>query len=142
MSLLNSLSDEVASIVETVSPAVVHVRAIGPRRASASGSGVLVSGEGDVLTNSHVVRGAAGVEAELADGRTLIADVAGDDPATDLALLRLSSPAPLQSVGLGDSNVLRVGDFAIAVGSPLGLDRKSTRLNSSHRTVSRMPSSA
>ena len=126
MSLLNSLSDEVASIVETVSPAVVHVRAIGAGGASASGSGVLVSAEGDVLTNSHVVRGASGVEAELADGRTLIADVAGDDPATDLALLRLSGPAPMPHVGLGDSNVLRVGDFAIAVGSPLGLARTVT----------------
>jgi len=131
MSLLNSLSDEVASIVETVSPAVVHVRAIGiagrgGRAGSASGSGVIVSAQGEVLTNSHVVRGAAGVEAELADGRTLIADVAGDDPATDLALLRLSGPAPLPHVPLGDSNVLRVGDFAIAVGSPLGLARTVT----------------
>jgi len=127
MSLLNSLSDEVASIVETVSPAVVHVRAVGSGRAgSASGSGVLVSERGDILTNSHVVRGAAGVEAELADGRTLIADVAGDDPATDLALLRVASEAVLPHVPLGDSNVLRVGDFAIAVGSPLGLARTVT----------------
>ncbi|MFN0009967.1 MAG: S1C family serine protease [Planctomycetota bacterium] len=133
MSLLNSLSDEVASIVETVSPAVVHVRAIGMggskhagRGGAASGSGVLVSAQGDILTNSHVVRGAAGVEAELADGRTLIADVAGDDPATDLALLRVASDAALPHIPLGDSNVLRVGDFAIAVGSPLGLARTVT----------------
>ena len=127
MSILNSLSDEVASIVESVSPAVVHVRAIGPGRGGgASGSGVLVSPQGEILTNSHVVRGATGVEAELSDGRTLIADVAGDDPATDLALLRVASTAPLPSVPLGDSNVLRVGDVAIAVGSPLGLARTVT----------------
>jgi S1-C subfamily serine protease len=131
MTLLNSLSDEVASIVETVSPAVVHVRAIGApgrsgRSGSASGSGVLVSPEGEILTNSHVVRGAAAVEAELADGRTLIADVAGDDPATDLARLVVAGGAPLPWAPLGDSNVLRVGDFAIAVGSPLGLARTVT----------------
>jgi len=127
MSLLLSLSDEVAGVVERVSPAVIHVRAM--RAAApglASGSGVVVSSEGYALTNSHVVRGASGIEAELADGRTLIADLVGDDPATDLALLKLPSAAPLAFAHLGDSNVLRVGDFAIAVGSPLGLARTVT----------------
>jgi len=130
MSLLDSLADEVASVVDKVSPAVVHVRAIHSGRRGqaghASGSGVLVSAEGLALTNSHVVRGAVGVEAELADGRTLIADVAGDDPATDMALLRLSPGAPFPHATLGDSNGLRVGDFAIAVGSPYGLARTVT----------------
>jgi S1-C subfamily serine protease len=127
MSLLTSLSDEVASVVDQVSPAVVHVRAMrSGRSGNASGSGVVVSSEGYALTNSHVVRGAAAVEAELADGRTLIADVAGDDPATDLALLRLTPGSALPHAALGDSNVLRVGDFAIAVGSPFGLARTVT----------------
>jgi S1-C subfamily serine protease len=127
MSLLSALSDEVAAVVERVSPAVVHVRAMrGQSPGLASGSGVVVSSEGYALTNSHVVRGATGIEAELADGRTLIADLVGDDPATDLALLKLSSPTPLSFAHLGDSNVLRVGDFAIAVGSPLGLARTVT----------------
>jgi S1-C subfamily serine protease len=134
MSLLDSLSDEVAAVVDHVSPAVVHVRAMharddgrgGGRAGTASGSGVLAAADGLVLTNSHVVRGAAGVEAELADGRTLIADVVGDDPATDIAILRLTSPKPLPHATLGDSNGLRVGDFAIAVGSPFGLARTVT----------------
>ena len=130
MSLLDSLADEVASVVDQVSPSVVHVRAITQaargRSGQASGSGVIVGGEGLALTNSHVVRGAVGVEAELADGRTLIADVAGDDPATDVALLRLPVGPPYPHSTLGDSNGLRVGDFAIAVGSPYGLARTVT----------------
>jgi S1-C subfamily serine protease len=127
MSLLLSLSDEVAGVVERVSPAVIHVRAIrGGSPGLASGSGIVVSSEGYALTNSHVVRGATGIEAELSDGRTLIADLVGDDPATDLALLKLPSAVPLAFAHLGDSNVLRVGDFAIAVGSPLGLARTVT----------------
>jgi S1-C subfamily serine protease len=127
MSLLSALSDEVAGVVDRVSPAVIHVRAMrGVAPGLASGSGVVVSSEGYALTNSHVVRAASGIEAELADGRTLIADLIGDDPATDLALLKLPSAAPLAFAHLGDSNVLRVGDFAIAVGSPLGLARTVT----------------
>src|SRR5258706_361723 len=137
MSLLDSLADEVASVVDKVSPSVVHVRAISPgrggRTGNASGSGVLVAAEGLLLTNSHVIRGAVGVEAELADGRTLIADVAGDDPATDMALLRLPRAEPGTSgepsyphATLGYSYGLRVGDFAIAVGSPYGLARTVT----------------
>jgi len=129
------LAGEVAAVVEKVAPAAVHVRAIrgqaGDRarsgsRGLASGSGVIVSPEGFALTNSHVVHGAAGVEAELADGRTLLADLVGDDPATDLALLRIASDARLPHAELGDSNALRVGDFAIAVGSPFGLARTVT----------------
>jgi len=126
MSILNSISDEVAAIVERASPSVVHIRALrGGRAGLASGSGVLVSADGSILTNSHVVRGTHGIEAELADGRTLIADLVGDDPATDLALLRVHADA-LPYARLGDSNVLRVGDVAIAVGSPFGLARTVT----------------
>jgi S1-C subfamily serine protease len=127
MSLLSSLSDEVAAIVERVSPAVVHVRAMrAGSPALASGSGILVSSEGYALTNSHVVRGATGIEAELVDGTTRIADLVGDDPATDLALLKLPGEGVSAFAHLGDSNVLRVGDVVIAVGSPLGLARTVT----------------
>ncbi len=127
MSLLQSLSDEVAAIVEAVGPAVVHVRALRQDRAgTASGSGVLIDTEGHFLTNSHVVRAATAVEAELADGRTLLADVVGDDPVTDLALLRVHGGAVTAAARLGDSNRLRVGDVALAVGSPLGLAKTVT----------------
>jgi S1-C subfamily serine protease len=101
-----------------------------------SGSGVLIDADGHFLTNSHVIRHATAVEVDLSDGRTRIADIVGDDPATDLALLRITdtsstSPTttttpPLPHASLGDSNRLRVGDFAVALGSPLGLARTVT----------------
>jgi S1-C subfamily serine protease len=130
MNLIRALAGEVSAAVERVGPAVVHVRAIASRSTRgrpglASGSGVIVSPDGYALTNSHVVHGSAGIEAELGDGRTLLADLVGDDPATDLALLRLGGDA-LPHAELADSNAVRVGDFAIAVGSPFGLTRTVT----------------
>jgi S1-C subfamily serine protease len=124
--IFDRLSSEVAGVVEDVGPSILHVRTLRPGRSRmGSGSGVLVSPDGFALTNSHVVYGALGVEVDLADGRTLVADLVGHDPATDLALLKLDvedhAHAPL-----GDSNALRVGEFVIAVGSPYGLTRTVT----------------
>jgi S1-C subfamily serine protease len=127
MSFLKSFSDELAAVVEKAGSSVIHVGALRAGRSGfASGSGVIVTPSGYALTNSHVVHGAAGLEATLADGRTLLADLVGDDPATDLALLRLSSGADLPYAPLGDSNALRVGDLVIAAGSPFGLTRTVT----------------
>ncbi|MGQ0614842.1 MAG: S1C family serine protease [Planctomycetaceae bacterium] len=127
MNLLRTLSDEVANLVERVGPAVLHIRTLHARGPGmAGGSGMLVSPDGLALTNSHVVQGAAGIEAELHDGRTVIADLLGADAATDLAVLRLDLPAPLPFLQLGDSNALRVGDLVLAVGSPFGLARSVT----------------
>ncbi|HEX5010999.1 MAG TPA: trypsin-like peptidase domain-containing protein [Planctomycetota bacterium] len=122
MNMLRTLSNEVAAVVDAVGPAVLHLRALhGGREGLGAGSGVLVAPDGLALTNSHVVHGATGVEATLADGRTALADVLGDDPATDLAVLRVPLAAPLPHATLGDSNALRVGDWVAAVGSPFGL---------------------
>jgi S1-C subfamily serine protease len=128
MSLLQSLSNEIAAVVEKVGPAVLHVNALRPRSRSgiAGGSGVVFSPDGYALTNSHVVHGAAGIEVSLADGRTVLADLVGEDPATDIAVLRVASAAPLASATLADSNKLRVGEVVIAVGSPFGLARTVT----------------
>lgn len=126
MGALQSFSDEVAAIVERASPAVLHVRTLSPGRRLGGGSGLAVAPDGYALTNSHVVRGATAVEAELGDGRVVLADVVGDDPATDLALLHVAAGEPLPYLQLADSNRLRVGDVTIAVGCPFGLARTVT----------------
>ncbi len=127
MGTLGSLSDEVAAIAERVGPSLVHVRALRAVRGGlAQGSGVIIDAQGHVLTNSHVVSGASALELELSDGSTRIADLLGDDPASDLALLDLGPQAGAHAAELGDSNGLRVGDVAIALGSPLGLARTVT----------------
>ncbi len=127
MGTLKDLSDEVAALVEALSPSVLHVRTLrGGRRPLGGGSGVLVTPDGYALTNAHVVEGALGIEVELADGRVVLADLVGADPATDLAVLRVPAGGALAAASLGDSNALRVGDPAVAMGSPFGLARTVT----------------
>ncbi|MHC5009444.1 MAG: S1C family serine protease [Planctomycetota bacterium] len=122
MSLLESFSDELAAVVERIGPSVVHIRALRERRpATATGSGVIVTDEGTLLTNRHVVEGATAVEAVLSDGRTLIVDVVGEDAATDLAVLQLHGDEGFTHTPLGDSNGLRVGEIVLAIGAPFGL---------------------
>src|SRR6476659_6650788 len=96
--LLDAYSRAVVTAVDEVSPAVAQIRARSNRagggrsvQASGSGSGFVIAPDGLIVTNSHVVEGAAHVEVALQDGRTLDADVVGADPATDLAVLRVSA---------------------------------------------------
>ena len=127
MDPLRNLSDSVSALVERVSPAVGHVRVLHEGRARlGGGSAVVVDGAGHALTNSHVVRGATAVEVELGEGGMHLADVLGDDPFTDLALLRLPGGGAHPGLPLGDSNRLRVGAIVLAVGSPFGLTRTVT----------------
>ncbi len=90
------------------------------RRSDSSGSGFVISSDGLVVTNHHVIEEADGLTVHL-DGRPYEAEVVGDDPATDLALLRIKSDEPLTYLQLGDSDSLRVGDWVMAIGSPLSL---------------------
>jgi len=133
MSILRSLSQEVADVAERAGPAVLHVRTLrsDARRPQAppqmgGGSAFFVTPDGVALTNSHVVHRATAIEVMLPDGKTQLADVLGDDPATDLAVLRLPATSQQPHLELADSNQLRVGDYAIAVGSPFGLARTVT----------------
>jgi S1-C subfamily serine protease len=126
VSTLRAFSDEVSQVVERVSPAVLHVHALRDRPGLASGSGVTVTPDGYALTNHHVIEDATAIEVTLPDGRTVIADLVGEDPATDLAVLKVSTPERSTHLDLGDSNALRVGDFVIAIGAPFGLARTVT----------------
>ncbi len=91
-----------------------------PRRATALGSGFIISADGYIVTNNHVIAKADEVEIEFFNGGQLRAKVIGTDPKTDIALLKVNSPDPLPFVRFGDSDASRVGDWVLAVGNPLG----------------------
>ncbi len=114
--LLDAYSQAVVGVVESVSPAVISVTGEG----RGSGSGFIITPDGYAITNSHVVGGRGRMTAETDDGDRVPVEVVGDDPATDIALLRLAS-SDLPYAEIGDSESLRVGQLTIAMGSPLGL---------------------
>jgi serine protease Do len=91
-----------------------------PRRSSALGSGFVISEDGFVVTNNHVIEGADEINIEFFSGETLAAEVIGTDPKTDIALLKVTSDKPLPFVTFGDSDTARVGDWVLAMGNPLG----------------------
>jgi S1-C subfamily serine protease len=126
--LLDAYSRTVIDVVDSVSPAVVRldVRPSEQARQGGSGSGVIVSPDGLVLTNSHVVGGTSRLRATTADGQSLTAVVVGDDPDTDLALLRVNEGVTLPFAPLGDSRHLRRGQLVIAIGNPLGFESTVT----------------
>ncbi|MDA0961744.1 MAG: trypsin-like peptidase domain-containing protein, partial [Proteobacteria bacterium] len=91
-----------------------------PRRSSALGSGFVISEDGFVVTNNHVIEGADEILIEFFDGKELKAKVVGTDPNTDIALLKVEADGPLPFVPFGNSDTARVGDWVIAMGNPLG----------------------
>ena len=125
--LLDAYSETVAGTVEAARDAVVAIAAqTGPGGRSGTGSGFLFTPDGYLLTNSHVVHGAARLEVLRPDGTRSSAQLVGEDPATDLAVLRIGASRALSHLQLGDSSRLRVGQIAIAIGNPLGFNHTVT----------------
>jgi S1-C subfamily serine protease len=121
---LDAFSTVVVRVAETLTPAVVNVRADQGERGG-SGSGVLFTPDGFLLTNHHVVNGRTEVRVRLTDGQELPGRVVGADPWTDLAVVQASATS-LPFAVLGDSAPLRVGQLAVAIGSPFGFDSTVT----------------
>jgi S1-C subfamily serine protease len=126
--LFDAYSTAVATIVERIGPSVVRldIRHGHNGQPAGAGSGVIVSPDGLILTNSHVVHSARRADVTTLDGRVLSARVLGDDPDTDLALLRIDENTALSAARLGNSKKLRRGQLAIAIGNPLGFDATVT----------------
>jgi len=127
-------TESLASLFERVSPSVVSIQITKINKAKPQrrfetvvGSGVIIERDGQVLTNAHVIDGAASLSVTLDSGARTPARVLGLDTVTDLALLRIETSAPLPVARLGDSSALRVGDEVVAIGNPMGLEQTMTR---------------
>jgi S1-C subfamily serine protease len=127
--LLDAYSRAVIDVVDRVGPAVVRLAVHGGdngRSRGGVGSGVIVAPDGLILTNSHVAGTASRIEVTTADGQDLHARLVGDDPDTDLALIRVDEAVTLPAASLGDSKRLKRGQLVIAIGNPLGFESTVT----------------
>jgi S1-C subfamily serine protease len=126
-------AEPLSAVFERVSPSVVTIQAMKinktkPQRRFETivGSGVIIDKDGQILTNAHVVDGAASLSVTLDSGQRVTARILGLDPVLDLALLRVETAGPLPAARLGDSANVRVGDEVVAIGNPFGLERTAT----------------
>lgn len=116
----SSRKGTVSGVAEAVSPSIVEISAATSSGAS-TGSGVIITEDGEIITNNHVVAGADTVEVRTHDGTTYTANVVGTESGKDLALIKLENASGLKAATLGDSDGVQVGDQVVAIGSPAGL---------------------
>jgi S1-C subfamily serine protease len=121
---LASAQQETVALIQKVNPSVVQIQARNVVSGGV-GSGEIATTSGYIVTNSHVVSGFRNLTVVLSDGRTFPADLVGDVPEEDLAVLKINAPN-LTPIAFGDSSKVQVGDFALALGSPLGLEQSAT----------------
>jgi S1-C subfamily serine protease len=121
----SDLQQQVVNVIQTVQPSVVQVQSTGAQ-GGGIGSGEIVRSDGYIVTNDHVVAGFSQFSVLLSNGKTYPAQLKGEDPQDDLAVLKISTGAALQPIAFGDSGKAQVGQFVVALGSPLGLQQSAT----------------
>ena len=138
LQILEDIQIAISTLAEKVTPTVVNVSPIRgfrkhknlqketPPKTPSSGSGVIIHADGYIVTNNHVIGSEIEAEIGFSDRSKLIAQVVGRDPDTDLALLRVEVDRKLPAAEFGDSNLVKVGEWVLAVGNPFGLDRTVT----------------
>ncbi|MFH9723256.1 S1C family serine protease [Streptomyces sp. NPDC017254] len=115
-----STAGTVAGVAQAVSPSIVEISA-SSNAGKSTGSGVIITSDGEIVTNNHVISGASEITVQLSSGKSYKAEVVGTDPDKDLALIKLQGASGLKTAKLGDSSTVRVGDQVVAIGSPEGL---------------------
>ncbi len=116
----SSQKGTVSGVAKAVSPSIVEISATS-NAGSSTGSGVIITDDGEIITNNHVVSGASSVKVKTSDGKQYTAEVVGTDSKKDLALIKLENASGLKAASLGDSDAVGVGDQVVAIGSPEGL---------------------
>ena len=124
--LQDAYSSAVIGAVDTAGPAVVHIGVIKGNRPTGVGSGLVVASDGLILTNSHVVSGAGAIKVSMADGQKSDARVIGEDPHSDIAVLRTDVHLAAPALSFFDSKAIHKGQLAIAIGNPLGFEQTVT----------------
>ena len=116
----SSKKGDIAAIASAVSPSIVEISATS-NSGESTGSGVIITSDGEIITNNHVISGASSIKVTTSDGKEYTAQVVGTDSGKDLALIKLADASGLKAASLGDSDGVQVGDTVVAIGSPEGL---------------------